>query len=208
MKSEEASPVPLSDMKYLGDQFPVQVLSTNGPNDIWIRPESLRSDYLTLSRVLSGYYESLGQKRPLGLSELSQGMLVGVLRFGVHRAVIKELPDDPGDAIDVWYIDDACSGQVMWHELIQLDDVFKKIPRMAIHCGLVGVAVIDNLWSDACSLLQDFTFGMSGVLHVENAVEENSSFRGNISVNGEDLGDLLLRRGYATERKYYLRQGF
>lgn len=200
--------ISVAELEALGRNFEVKILSTDGPNGIWVRPISLQSRYSKMLQILYTFYEELDQRTRISRTDLREGMLVGVRSFGVHRAAIREISDDD-DTVEIWYIDDGCSGQVQWQDLIHLDEAFKKLPRMAIHCGLAGVSAIERMWSEASDLLREVTFGQNGTMLVSRIVKEDSSLRVSLWVNQENLGQLLVEKGYACEGKYsWLRPGF
>ncbi|XP_037971215.2 maternal protein tudor isoform X2 [Plutella xylostella] len=192
------SPVPLNK------PFPEQTIEANAQHEVsvtWIiSPDSfytqilsLQTKFLDMMHKIPEIYKgvrSYSGDISVGASVLAKYPEDGVL----YRATV--ISTQPFGKYIVQYIDFGNKFVVDARDIWQLDEQLLEVPKMAVHCSLLGVAPKDGEWKANNDI--DLCFNAPRYQCVFQEATEEGKYKVSLWNNGASVADMLIEKELAA----------
>lgn len=204
--------IPSPDFSFKADEhLEVYVSASENPNHFWIQllgSRSLQLDKLTSD--MTYLYESEGDA--FSLRNVHVGDIVAAVytsdRYW-YRAKVLGLLDNGN--LDLYFVDFGDNGESPLEKLRILRSDFLSLPFQAIECSLAGVAPSGGVWSEEaldefdqlthCAEWKPLLAKISSYTQTGTCTWPHISLYDNINGKDLDIGQELIRRGFAVEEQ-------
>ncbi|XP_059053782.1 maternal protein tudor-like isoform X2 [Achroia grisella] len=177
----------------IGTQHEISVTWIISPENFYTQILSLQPKFLEMMHKIPVLYKGVKPYSgvvPVGASVLARYPTDGVL----YRATV--IAVQPSSQFIVKYVDFGNKQVVEAKDIWQLDRQLMELPKMAVHCSLLGVSPKDGEWKANQEI--DLCFNAPRYQCVFQECLDEQLYKVSLWNNGASVADMLVEKSHAT----------